>query len=428
MAGGPGGHYVDAYGNPAIIPASYCGPGYPGAGYGGPMGGYGEVPDLFGGAGAVIEQTGPHYFDISGEFLYWKRDELGSRFQAFTALGTSIDPSVTNIVQSTDSIDPDFEPGFRIFGRYDIGPLAVLEVGYTGLLNQTENSVASATVIDDISGGGTGEGNLFSPFSNFGVSFLVPGSMAAGDANPFAGGISAPSGPGSEDLDVFDDTDRALSHTLSYDSNLQSAEVNYRRYWVGFSPRLSGTLLVGFRYTRLDEEFGFSATGIDFAPGTPAGGSPVLPLGTTTTASYSVNADNDLLGFQIGGDASYAVRQGIRILAEGKAGLFNNDINLTTSFSTTDGTPDPFSESFSDNQVAFISDARLAVVIDVLPSLSIKAGYELLFLNSIATAVDNINLSGIPAGVTGVAARTTVFEDQGDALYHGAHLGVEYVW
>ena len=36
---------------------------------------------------------------------------------------------------------------------------------------------------------------------------------------------------------------------------LQTAEMSYRRYWVGFIPRVSGTLLAGFRYTKLKEDF-----------------------------------------------------------------------------------------------------------------------------------------------------------------------------
>ena len=74
-----------------------------------------------GGAGLNVEQCGPHYFDISAEFIFWQRDTLGSRVVPLTSDGFETTLEATNIVQSTDSIDPEFEPGFRIFGRMDLG-------------------------------------------------------------------------------------------------------------------------------------------------------------------------------------------------------------------------------------------------------------------------------------------------------------------
>lgn len=395
LVGGPGGHYVDAYGNPAIIPASYHSPA--GGGY------YGGV-DPFGGAGLNVEQSGPHYFDISGEFIYWERGNLGSRVVDISADGVSstLATATANIVQTTDAVQQGFQPGFRIFGRYDVGALSLLEVGYTGLLNQTANSSVTSPVA---AGTPDGLGDLFSPFSNFGQ-------------DPFPFGIL------NNDLETFEETDRALTHALSLDTNLQTAEVNYRRYWGGYNPRLSGTLLAGFRYTRLDEQFVFSSIGGDFNPGDTAG---TVPFGVST-ATFQVSADNDLAGFQLGGDATYVIRQGIRLQTEGKVGIFNNDIDVQTTFATSDDNPAPFTEAFSNNQVAFITDARLTLIVDVLPSVSIKAGYDVLFLNSIATAVDNINFTGIPAGVTGIGARVPAFADESDAVFHGAHIGLEYIW
>ena len=51
------------------------------------------------------------------------------------------------------------------------------------------------------------------------------------------------------------DTERSITQSLFLTSNLQNVEMNVRRYWVGFSPCVSGTCLAGFRYTRLYEDF-----------------------------------------------------------------------------------------------------------------------------------------------------------------------------
>jgi hypothetical protein len=71
---------------------------------------------------------------------------------------------------------------------------------------------------------------------------------------------------------------------------------------------------------------------------------------------------------------------------------------------------------------------------DVCPSWSVRAGYEILFLNSVLLAGENFNTGTIyntPENtVPGVALpqRVPFVNDQGDAFYHGAHLGAEYTW
>lgn len=414
VPGGPGGQFVDAYGNPAIVPASYA----HGGAYGGP---YGGGVDPFAGAGVNVEQTGPHFFDISADFIYWQRDTLGSQSVAFSSDGVGVTSADLNIVQTSGDLDPDFEPGFRLAGRYDIGALSVIEATYTGLLNQSQSSTVTPQITDF----------LFSPFTNFGVD-----TLDNGDPNPFANGLfPLPPPPGTEpDLDNFDETDFSTSHSLSFDSNLQSAELSYRRYWVGRSPRLTGTLLAGFRYTRLDEALRFTTVGSNFAPGSEnnAVNQAARLLGTVpiSTSTFEVEADNNLTGFQLGGDASYAVRQGIRFLAEGKVGIYNNDIRVGSTFTTDDNTPGDFAlPVFNENQVAFISDARLTLIVDVLPSLSLKAGYEVLFLNSIATSVDNLDFAAVSDVISGLdTAPAAVLNDQSDAVFHGAHFGLEYIW
>jgi hypothetical protein len=430
--------YVDAYGNPVVVPANYgqpcdysdgtmggapcgcdgygcrdCG-GYGacdaqgGFGHGGhahggftgpyPMGAGGTSPpvgyDLMGDVGMegyMVDQRGPHYFDLRAEAVYLERDET---------FGQNIDFTILNlngpIVLSSNQLQYDEEPGFRVLGRFDLGPLSVLEFGYMGIYDfESSASFTDPNPVDPI----TGTGNLFSLFSLFGTD---PNNV------PTAGG-------------PMPETERSIFHSISIDSDLQTAEMSYRRYWVGFMPRVSGTLLAGFRYTRMREDFLFRTVG-------------------EAAADYDLRADNDLAGFQTGADVWIGLCQGIRIGAEGKAGIYNNHYTVHSVITTTPPlsvppaplVPPELDERFEDDEVAFIGEASVDIVADILPSWSIRAGYEILFLNSIVLAGENFN-TGSPYNTGPVdnglgPVRVPFVAEQGQAYYHGGHVGVEFIW
>src|SRR5262249_25520428 len=111
-------------------------------------------------------------------------------------------------------------------------------------------------------------------------------------------------------------TERSVVQRISLESELHNAEFNYRRYWVGFHPMVSGPVRPGFHYSRLREDFQFYTMGQSELGFDPA------------TGSYDENIKNDMAGFQAGGDIWIHVRQGVRIGAEGKVGLMNNHYTL----------------------------------------------------------------------------------------------------
>jgi hypothetical protein len=267
----------------------------------------------------------------------------------------------------------------------------VLEFGYMGIYDfESSASFTDPNPIDPVAG----TGNLFSLFSEFGTN---PATVA------IAGG-------------PMPETERSITHSISLDSSLQTAEMLYRRYWVGFMPRVSGTLLAGFRYTRLREDFLFRTVG-------------------EAALDYDLRADNDLAGFQTGGDVWIGLMQGLRIGAEGKAGIYNNRYTVHTVITTDPPlsvppaplVPPELNERFDDDEVAFISEASVDIVADILPSWSIRAGYEVLFLNSIVLAGENFNTAS-PYGLAGQAPRIPFVAEQGHAFYHGGHVGVEFIW
>ncbi len=396
---------VDAYGNTFVTPAAFnqpcdcgangayggdcapgCGPGglaaYPGPN---PMGAGGTYPpvgyDLAADAGAEcygMDQRGPHYWDVRAEYVNLTRDNSFNQDVAFTSFGVQ-----GPIVLDSNQLDVDEASGFRILGRYDICPLAVLEFGYMGIFDW--NAGASFTDPMPVD---TDTGNLYSLFSQFG-------------SNPAT--VTVPDGP-------MPESERSITQSISLETKLHSAEISYRRYWVGFIPRVSGTILAGFRYTKLEEEFHFRSFG-------------------EASMDYMTNANNNLAGFQTGGDIWVSLLQGLRVGSEGKVGLYNNHYTLTNVVSTspTAGTPPDLAESFHQNQPALITEASADVVADVLPSLSLRAGYEVLYMNSLVLAGDNFNTAS-PYGLPGQTPRIPFLFDQGDAFMHGFHAGLEYIW
>jgi hypothetical protein len=387
--GGYGPGYPDPHAYQPMQ-GSFTGP-YP-MGQGGtcPPNGYDLMNDV-GMEGHQIDQRGPHYFDVRAEAVYLGRDDTFGRDIIFTVEDVGGDVRL-----SSNDLEYNEEVGFRVIGRYDICPLAVFEFGYTGIY--TFEDAASFTDPDAVFP------DLFSPFSDFGNDPAI---------------VSNPGGP-------MPESERARTHSISIESDLQTAELSYRRYWVGWVPRISGTLLAGFRYTKLEEGFDFRSQGSE--PAT------LQPLGPLAALHYAVDADNDLAGGQVGGDIWIGLMQGLRIGSEGKVGLFANHYTLDTTVSTTPvGTiPPTLFEEFRETQPALIAEASADLVADILPSLSIRAGYEVLFMNSLVLAGENFN-EGSPYNTGPVdnglgPQRVPFIFDQADVLYHGYHLGLEYIW
>jgi hypothetical protein len=452
---GQANSYAGGYGNSAVVPASYCGEscqdyysggdcqdGYCSSDYGncdggsGCQGGYGcqDGCDCQGGGGyggrpypgglvgachnllhagegypgtnppgpeqmenysliapCRTEQCGPHYWDCRAEAVSLIRDKTFGPNIPFTEFGQS-----GPVVLSSNQLDYDYQTGFRVMGRYDLCPLSVLEFGYMGIFNwntSAKTTDAGATLFSLFSD------NPNTPNPDFGTT---------------PAGVNTVNGP-------MPGTERSTQQSIFLTQDLQNVEMNYRRYWVGFSPCVSGTCLAGFRYTRLHEDFKFDTFGSEPAIG-----------GGLAHASYNTRTENNLAGFQAGGDIWVHIWQGFRIGAEGKVGLCDNHYNVDSGFLASTTTAQPGVPAFSNERFdkdipAVVTDASIDAVCDFSPSWSVRAGYELLFLNSVALAGDNFNTAS-PYQLNGQATRVPFVADQSSAFYHGFHLGFEYIW
>jgi hypothetical protein len=371
LAGGPaaatGGAYMDVQGNPIVMPASYCGPGGDcGNGYGyGAMCpdqcGYGDCAGADFGGASYPDQCGPHYFDIAVQGVFLQNDDSFEDVPALASVGAG-----GPLILEPNELFDELEAGWQIAARYDIGPLSVIEATYMGLYDIGGSEQVFSTAVDPMGA----DFQLNSVFSDYGLGTLIDG------------------------------LDEGSVYTLNYESDLQSTELSYRRYWVGYNPRISGTYLAGFRYIRMTEDFTFDAIAQD--------GNSQLTWG----------AVNDLVGGQIGGDGWICLRQGLRFGGEAKAGIYNNRFKY--QHNTTFPDPSDSTEFSTDgNQVAFAGETTVDLVADILPSFSIRGGYQVLYMSSLVTVGNNIN----PEDVT-----SSLLFTQADALYHGFHAGLEYIW
>ena len=323
----------------------------------------------FGGYGQ--DQCGPHYFDVSADVVYLYAEEIFKDVGPFTSQG---------VLGANRFLDPEvgvseYKPGWRIAARYDIGALAVIEGTYMGIYDASFNQEVSSAV--------GFPNSLFTVFDGFGTGDLIQGfSLGA-------------------------------NHQQTYKSDLQSTEISYRRYWVGNSPRVSGSWLIGARYVRFTEDLHFSGTG--------------LVEGLQQSASRLWRGTNDLVGAQLGGDGWICLRQGLRVGGEAKAGIYNNrfeflHVGVFPDAGADPAFPDPqddFNVYTEGNETSFVTEASVTMVADILPSWSLKGGYQVLYLNSLANVGASINTGDI----------ASVFVNtQGDALYHGFFGGTEYVW
>lgn len=376
------------------LAGSECGQeGYPAAAA--PYPGYGppSVPNQWAGGGTGYSDMGgtccgPHMWDFMAEAVFLRRefsagDEIGLMSQGIQGLGPP------NLVQTTSSNDFNFEPGFRVGGRFQMSAVHSLEAIYLGGLDWDDRDQVT-----------TPDHDLFSAFSDF-------GNM------PFGG---------------FEDSDQASIATLLYDSELDSVELNYRRAWMLPDQRTTGSILCGLRYVRIDEALNHR---IDVLPHFD----PINMVDRFTEfTEYDIATRNHLIGFQTGAEIVRCLSPGILFGGEIKGGLFGNNASQDSVLnSTTLSTTEAIVEGESDTGLAFMTDARAFLLWQFHPLWKLKVGYEAMLFSQVATASSNYNpnppfLNGPNSFPIPMPLRVVGLDDHDTALYHGFHIGFEMGW
>ena len=190
-------------------------------------------------------------------------------------------------------------------------------------------------------------------------------------------------------------TVRSITDPMQFDysSKLYNGELNLR-----WNPTCRITLLAGFRWVELRENLNGA----------------LVPA--TVESFWNTNTKNDLYGFQIGTDTKLWEYGCFSIDGLVKAGIFNNHAEQTTAVNEGETV-----ESFtaSTNHVAFLGEVGLQCKYQVTCNLTLRAGYEAIWIDGLALAPGQIP-------VTNVVAQDIGIDSNGGVFYHGATAGFEY--
>jgi hypothetical protein len=191
----------------------------------------------------------------------------------------------------------------------------------------------------------------------------------------------------------------------SYHSFMQNAELNFRHF---VSPQFS--IMAGFRYVNWHETLGAS-----FNPVNPFG-VVTLPTGTITE-NYHTN--NNVYGFQIGGDWKTPVENRFGFEISAKTGVFG--VRAEMADDTNIPNRGGFSIHGSGSHPTWIGEIGLTATYRVTDYIKIRAGYQVMWLEGVALA---------PAQVDAIvrSAAASTIDMRGGVFLHGAVIGIDYRW
>lgn len=185
---------------------------------------------------------------------------------------------------------------------------------------------------------------------------------------------------------------------FAYTADLHNVEVNLVRplsVW-------DLSLLAGLRYIRLGERFDINSLDLD-----------------TGASDYDIRTKNDLYGAQIG--ARWQRQRGRFELAfAGKAGIFGSSAEQRTFLGDFDNTDVLRDSRTRGSRVAFAGELNLTCKIQLTSHLCALGGYNLLWLEGVARAPDQLDFTD-----TATSGTALVF---GSAFMHGPNVGLEARW
>ncbi|MCC7085714.1 MAG: BBP7 family outer membrane beta-barrel protein [Pirellulales bacterium] len=183
--------------------------------------------------------------------------------------------------------------------------------------------------------------------------------------------------------------------SVDYSSELHNVEINYLRYWNNLS------LLGGFRFVRLSENYGLS----------------VYDIGRD---AYNTHSENNLFGAQLGGRWREC-RNKFFWEFTGKAGIFGNDANQSQFLTSGDGSTIQRNITSYQSCVAFVGDLNLSIGFRMNQVWAARCGYNVIWIDQVALAADQLDFNlGTNAG--------RAIATNGDVILHGINVGLEGRW
>lgn len=319
------------------------------------------------------------WYDVSADVMFLGRTQ-GSTGQVLTTQGISGTP----VLRASDANNDDMEAGARISASFIFGAGGSIEGTYMGGQEwEGDARVDSATP------------TLFSFLSEFGTA---PGG------NVLVAG--------------FDDSDRSIRQSVSSYSTFHSAEFNYRRRTVEQYCRFQGSWLVGLRYLRFDDDFGYSAAGALDNAGN----------GTQRFLNFSNGVDNKMFGPQAGFDLWWNVIPGVNLGFGAKGAWLDNNIDRHSSVFANSlgpgGTPGQLRIEDGRNKSTVMGEFDATLLYRISHSWTLKSQYYVMAIEDVAYGFDvspAVNL--FSQGATPVNPIET------DSLtLQGVAFGAEYIW
>lgn len=206
--------------------------------------------------------------------------------------------------------------------------------------------------------------------------------------------------------DVFDVGDNVRVYR---DSDIYNFEFNVLRNggqyttWTGRCANYE--LLFGFRLFDFDES-------LRYVSYTSAGGFPA-------TIEYSLEAENTLAGFQLGGRSEVCLTDKWSLAYSGTAGVFNNNVYTRQQILDSNGY---WAMDYSDtkNDAAMIGQVDLGLIYQFSCNTRARIGYRAMGVSGVALADDQI-----PLDFTNTRALESA-NSNGSLLLYGFYYGGEY--
>jgi hypothetical protein len=166
------------------------------------------------------------------------------------------------------------------------------------------------------------------------------------------------------------------------------------------------SLMTGFRYFNLDEQFQISAQDSD-----------------TGASNYTVRTRNNLFGAQVGGRYREMIGANGRfgVEATAKAGLFGNNVGMNQFVSDFDNTFVLRNTGVTASRVAFVGDLGFTGLIRVTDNVNARIGYSLIWAEGVARAANQLDF-------TDTATSGTLITYGQGAFMQGINIGFDVGW
>jgi len=185
---------------------------------------------------------------------------------------------------------------------------------------------------------------------------------------------------------------------ISYSSQIHNAEGNYKQTIEGL------TLLTGFRYFRLAETFDINSHSSIFG----------------TSSDYKVNATNQLLGWQFGmGNTWQWGAFNANLL--GKIGPYANLSHQNTLLQDLGNSITLRDYRADTTPVSVLAEIQANAGYQLTDWFSLHAGYRFIWIQNVAFAPDQLDLTSSPPG-------TQVMDAHNHLFLHGVNVGAEIRW